>query len=380
MRIPIAASRQHRSDFGQVTTFDSAILRIETADGLVGWGEGKNAAGSAGTYGALAHLLNAEIAPLLVGRDARDITPIWQMLYNGVRHAHRRGSRPRHAAAGAARHDGGGDQRGRHRAVGHSRQGARRTGLAVARRAQGREAAGLRLRRLGGGRQDRRAARRLRRQGRLPSRQDAGRRDGRGAARVGRPGARSAAGARTRHRPDGRRARHLYRGRCQALRQTGRRLRPRLVRGAGRSPTTIKAWRSCAPPSRCRSPPAKARRRASPSATLRCCAPPISSSPTSASAGASARRWRSPRWPRPSTCAWRRICGRARRLLCRAARLRPPRPASFIVEYSLGANPMLHELIEEKVAVKDGMIAIPDRPGPGHHGGGGLSAGACHDG
>ena len=74
MRIPIDASRQHRSDFGQVTTFDAAILRIETADGLVGWGEGKNAAGSAGTYGALVHLLNAEIAPLLVGRDARDIS------------------------------------------------------------------------------------------------------------------------------------------------------------------------------------------------------------------------------------------------------------------------------------------------------------------
>ena len=40
VRIPIEAARQHRSDFGQVTTFDAAILRIETDDGLVGWGEG----------------------------------------------------------------------------------------------------------------------------------------------------------------------------------------------------------------------------------------------------------------------------------------------------------------------------------------------------
>ncbi len=86
VRIPIEARRQHRSDFGQVTTFDAAIVRVETADGLVGWGEGKNAAGSAGTYGALVHMINRELAPLLVGRDARDITPIWQMLYNGVRH------------------------------------------------------------------------------------------------------------------------------------------------------------------------------------------------------------------------------------------------------------------------------------------------------
>ena len=83
--IPIAAARQHRSDFGTLTTFDSAILRIETEDGLVGWGEGKNAAGSAGHYGALVHLLNDEIAPQLIGRQAGDITAIWELLYNGVR-------------------------------------------------------------------------------------------------------------------------------------------------------------------------------------------------------------------------------------------------------------------------------------------------------
>jgi L-alanine-DL-glutamate epimerase-like enolase superfamily enzyme len=86
VRIPIESSRQHRSDFGQLTTFDAAILRIETDDGLVGWGEGKNAAGSAGTYAALVHMLNHEVAPRLVGRDPADIVQIWEMLYNGVRH------------------------------------------------------------------------------------------------------------------------------------------------------------------------------------------------------------------------------------------------------------------------------------------------------
>lgn len=85
VRIPIEAGRQHRSDFGQVRTFDAAILRIETADGIVGWGEGKNAAGSAGDYGALVHMLNHEIGPQLVGRNAGDIGVIWEMLYNGVR-------------------------------------------------------------------------------------------------------------------------------------------------------------------------------------------------------------------------------------------------------------------------------------------------------
>jgi L-alanine-DL-glutamate epimerase-like enolase superfamily enzyme len=40
-------------------------------------------------------------------------------------------------------------------------------------------------------------------------------------------------------------------------------------------------------------------------------------------------------------------------------------PAGFILEYSLGANPMLHELIEEDIEVEQGTIAIPDRPGLG---------------
>ncbi|MGE0282658.1 MAG: mandelate racemase/muconate lactonizing enzyme family protein [Rhizobiaceae bacterium] len=86
VRIPIEKARQHRSDFGQLTTFDAAILRIETDEGIVGWGEGKNAAGSAGAYGALVHLLNREVAPRLVGLDPRNISAIWEMLYNGVRH------------------------------------------------------------------------------------------------------------------------------------------------------------------------------------------------------------------------------------------------------------------------------------------------------
>src|SRR5215813_2154787 len=40
-------------------------------------------------------------------------------------------------------------------------------------------------------------------------------------------------------------------------------------------------------------------------------------------------------------------------------------PATHILEYSLGANPMIHELVEERFTVEDGMLAIPDRPGLG---------------
>ncbi|MXU64319.1 mandelate racemase/muconate lactonizing enzyme family protein [Oceanomicrobium pacificus] len=85
VQIPIADDKQHVSDFGRLRTFDAAILRIETDTGIVGWGEGKNAAGSAGHYDTLVHLLNHEFGPKIIGRDPRDITWIWEDLYNGVR-------------------------------------------------------------------------------------------------------------------------------------------------------------------------------------------------------------------------------------------------------------------------------------------------------
>ncbi|NRB19742.1 MAG: mandelate racemase/muconate lactonizing enzyme family protein [Rhodobacteraceae bacterium] len=85
VQIPIAMDKQHVSDFGRLRSFDAAILRIETDDGLVGWGEGKNAAGSAGHYSTLVHLLNHEFGPTLIGRDPADVTYIWEDLYNGVR-------------------------------------------------------------------------------------------------------------------------------------------------------------------------------------------------------------------------------------------------------------------------------------------------------
>lgn len=83
--IPIEPGRQHRSDFGQVASFDAAIVRIDTDTGLTGWGEGKNAAGSAGDYGALVHLINREIGPKLVGLEPREPATVWELLYNGVR-------------------------------------------------------------------------------------------------------------------------------------------------------------------------------------------------------------------------------------------------------------------------------------------------------
>jgi L-alanine-DL-glutamate epimerase-like enolase superfamily enzyme len=39
--------------------------------------------------------------------------------------------------------------------------------------------------------------------------------------------------------------------------------------------------------------------------------------------------------------------------------------AGFILEYSLGANPLLHDLVRETFPVVDGQLEIPDRPGLG---------------
>ena len=86
--IPIPPERQHRSDFGLITSFDSAFVKVETDAGITGWGEGKNAHGSKGTYAALVSFINEEFAPVLTGADPRDTAIIWEQLYNGVRYKH----------------------------------------------------------------------------------------------------------------------------------------------------------------------------------------------------------------------------------------------------------------------------------------------------
>ncbi len=40
-------------------------------------------------------------------------------------------------------------------------------------------------------------------------------------------------------------------------------------------------------------------------------------------------------------------------------------PAATVIEYSLGANPLLHDLVEERIVVKDGRVAAPKAPGFG---------------
>ncbi|PZW50493.1 L-alanine-DL-glutamate epimerase-like enolase superfamily enzyme [Humitalea rosea] len=84
-RVPIPFDRQHTSDFGRVTTFDSVIVRVDSDTGLVGWGEAKAGVGSAAACAGLAAIINQDYAPLLIGQDPRDISRLWDVMYNTPR-------------------------------------------------------------------------------------------------------------------------------------------------------------------------------------------------------------------------------------------------------------------------------------------------------
>jgi D-galactarolactone cycloisomerase len=85
LSVPIPTERQHVSDFGRIASFDMALVRIDVDNGLVGWGESKAAVGSAGSCAALVSLITDELGPQLVGQDARRVTQRWEEMYNGTR-------------------------------------------------------------------------------------------------------------------------------------------------------------------------------------------------------------------------------------------------------------------------------------------------------
>jgi L-alanine-DL-glutamate epimerase-like enolase superfamily enzyme len=80
--VPIPYERQHVSDFGRAASFDSVIVRIDTDAGHTGWGEAKAGVASAAACGGLAAIVNDDFAPLLIGEDPRDISRLWDVMYN----------------------------------------------------------------------------------------------------------------------------------------------------------------------------------------------------------------------------------------------------------------------------------------------------------
>ena len=60
-----------------VSTLDSVVVRLETDTGLVGWGESHTPVAPSASKAVIDDFLT----PLVLGRDALDIQPIWDSFY-----------------------------------------------------------------------------------------------------------------------------------------------------------------------------------------------------------------------------------------------------------------------------------------------------------
>ena len=85
LRATIPPERAHVSDFGRNDSFNTCLVEIDADTGLTGLGEAKVGAGNLGNYAATVETIDKELAPVLVGRDPRDITALWEAMYNGTR-------------------------------------------------------------------------------------------------------------------------------------------------------------------------------------------------------------------------------------------------------------------------------------------------------
>ena len=85
LRCPIPKEKQHFSDYGLLTNFDMTLVVVTTDSGLQGFGEAKAAVGSSGSCASIVSCIENDIKPILLGKDARHVTRIWEHIYNGTR-------------------------------------------------------------------------------------------------------------------------------------------------------------------------------------------------------------------------------------------------------------------------------------------------------
>jgi D-galactarolactone cycloisomerase len=85
LRCPIPTEKQHRSDYGLLTNFDMTLVVVTTDSGLQGFGEAKAAVGSSGSCASIVSCIENELKPILIGKDASEITRVWEIVYNGTR-------------------------------------------------------------------------------------------------------------------------------------------------------------------------------------------------------------------------------------------------------------------------------------------------------
>ncbi|KSA15316.1 mandelate racemase/muconate lactonizing enzyme family protein [Maribacter dokdonensis] len=85
LRCPIPKEKQHFSDYGLLTNFDMTLVVVTTDTGLQGFGEAKAAVGSSGSCASIVSCIENELKLQLIGKDARNISRIWEHVYNGTR-------------------------------------------------------------------------------------------------------------------------------------------------------------------------------------------------------------------------------------------------------------------------------------------------------
>lgn len=85
LRCPIPQPKQHRSDYGVLSEFDMALVVVTADNGLQGFGEAKAAVGSSGVCASIVTCVEQELRPILLHRDPRHINELWERMYNGVR-------------------------------------------------------------------------------------------------------------------------------------------------------------------------------------------------------------------------------------------------------------------------------------------------------
>ncbi len=85
LRVPIPEDKASVSDFGKNISFNTTLVRVETDEGLVGYGEAKASVGSLGDQSTLVTVIEKELAPLLIGQKSREISRLWEIMYNGSR-------------------------------------------------------------------------------------------------------------------------------------------------------------------------------------------------------------------------------------------------------------------------------------------------------
>lgn len=85
LRSPIPKEKQHRSDYGLLTSFDMTLVVVTLENGMQGFGEAKAAVGSSGECASIVSCIENEIKPQLLGRNANEIIKNWEHIYNGTR-------------------------------------------------------------------------------------------------------------------------------------------------------------------------------------------------------------------------------------------------------------------------------------------------------